>query len=62
MKHSEQLLEIVESRIQGVERELQALRRTLSSMRTENNLYSTTSVASESVQEIEIDYRNEEKE
>ena len=60
MKHSDQLLEIVEDRIEKVERELKALRNTLKNMRIENNLYNTTSVASEhSYSELEIDYQEE---
>ena len=47
MKHADQVIEIVESRIEKVERELKALRNTLHNMRIENNLYNTTSVATE---------------
>ena len=55
MTHTEHLLEIIENRIAIVERELQALRRTLYSIRTEGDVFSITSVDSNSVQEIDID-------
>ena len=62
MSEGEQVLDIVDSRIDKVERELKALRATISYLRFQFADLSSTSVATGNIQEVEIDYTSHEKE